>query len=105
MLPSILTSEPAEEEVVIGAGQDGQDILHVLPELRAERGETRVGRAPQCPTAAGDGLVPAGLRSPPALRKQGGPPVLGQPRPGSSHNSSFPPFGKWDNNDAQKDEV
>ena len=58
MLPSMLTSEPAEQEVVVGAGQDGQDILHVLLELRAERGETRVGRAPRYPTASGDRPVP-----------------------------------------------
>ena len=25
--------------------------------------------------------------------------MLGEPRPGPSHNSSLPPFGKWDNND------
>ena len=63
MLLSMLTSEPAEQEVVVSAGQDGQDILHVLPELRAEQGETRVGRAPQCPTVAGDRPVPQACRA------------------------------------------
>ena len=63
MLPSMLTSEPAEQEVVVGAGQDGQDILHVLLELRAERGETWVGRAPRYPTAAGDRPVPQACRA------------------------------------------